>query len=88
MEFSWGTFTVSTVVAAVVAALAGWLGKVWATRIANKELADHSKELEKYKRQASTDLEAFRAELQKKQFVHSVQFEKEFKIYEKIWKIY
>lgn len=85
MDLSWGTLGLSTVIATGMAALAGWLGQVWATRIANRELAAHERELEKFKQKANASLEVVRVELQKRQLIHRVQFEKEFTVYETIW---
>ena len=38
---------------AVIIALSAWLGKVWATRIAEQERAQHATELEKYRSELS-----------------------------------
>lgn len=54
-----------------VGALAAWLGKVWASRIAREESAEINKEIEKLKGRILNTQNVFR-----------IQFEKEFAIYQ------
>jgi len=64
--------------AAIIFALSSWLGKVWANRILEKEKLAYSSELERIKNQLHTDAE-------KQQFVFSLYFEGQFKIYNDLW---
>jgi len=64
--------------ALIMMALSSWLGKVWANRILEKDKLKYTSELEKLK----TDLQN---ESQKQQFVFSMYFEGQFKIYNDLW---
>ena len=64
--------------ALIMMALSSWLGKVWANRILEKDKLKYSSELEKLK----TNLQN---ESQKQQFVFSMYFEGQFKIYNNLW---
>ncbi len=64
--------------AAIIFALSSWLGKVWANRILEKDKLAYSSELERIKNQLHTDAE-------KQQFVFSLYFEGQFKIYNDLW---
>lgn len=64
--------------AAIIFALSTWLGKVWANRILEKDKLAYSSELEHIKNQLHTDAE-------KQQFVFSLYFEGQFKIYNNLW---
>lgn len=44
-----------------------------------------SREIEKFRTKHNTDMEELKAEYTKKQTVHRVQFEREFRIYRKLW---
>jgi len=59
--------------------LASWLGKIWASRILEKDRA-------KYKTQVESFLEDLRTCHNKELFVHRLQFEKEFETYKNLWK--
>ncbi len=60
--------------AVLIFALSSWLGKVWANRILEKDRARYEKEMEDFRQRGA-----------KQQFVHQLQFEKEFDIYYKLW---
>lgn len=62
--------TVDRVLMLCLSGLAAWLGKVWATRISGKESSALTREIEHLK-----------ANLEKRVFIHKVQFEKEFEVY-------
>ena len=62
----------------IVLALSAWLGKVWASRILLKETAQHNQELEGLKAKFRTELETYKAEVEKTVFVTRVHFETEF----------
>lgn len=64
--------------ALIMMALSSWLGKVWANRILEKDKLKYTSVLEKLK----TDLQN---ESQKQQFVFSMYFEGQFKIYNDLW---
>lgn len=64
--------------AAIIFALSSWLGKVWANRILEKDRLKYSSELERIKNQLHTEAE-------KQQFVFSLYFEGQFKLYNDLW---
>jgi Glu-tRNA(Gln) amidotransferase subunit E-like FAD-binding protein len=64
--------------AAIIFALSSWLGKVWANRILEKDKLAYSSELERIKNQLHSDA-------QKQQFVFSLYFEGQFKLYNDLW---
>jgi hypothetical protein len=70
---------------AVVVGLSSWLGKVWANRLMQKDIAKHSKELEELKTKFEAVNKRLQAELDKTLHVHHVQFEAEFKALYDIW---
>src|SRR4051812_41159350 len=75
----WPEFILKSIgVPAVVGGLAGWLGKVWAERIKQRELHQHRRELERQLRQLQEQID-------RRQFVHRLQFETEFKAYDELW---
>ncbi len=64
--------------AAIIFALSSWLGKVWASRILEKDKLAYSSELERIKNQLHTDAE-------RQQLVFSLYFEGQFKLYNDLW---
>lgn len=62
----------------IIFGLSSWLGKVWANRILESEKAKHDKMLAELQ-------DKLRQQTEKKIYIHKIQFEKEFLIYEKIW---
>lgn len=70
---------------AIVAGLAGWLGKVWAARILEQDRSAYQQLVEAFKARSAEALERQRYTLGKSTLVHRVQFEKEFKVYEELW---
>lgn len=63
---------------AIILACSTWLGKVWANRIMEKEKAQYILELENIKN-------TLQGQREKGLYIHRVQFEKEFEIYQEIW---
>lgn len=69
----------------LVLSLSGWLGKVWANRLMQNDIAAHAQELEKLKSSFEAVNKRMQAELDKTVHVHRVQFETEFKALSDIW---
>jgi len=64
--------------AVIIVGLSTWLGKVWANRIFEKDKLRYTSELEKVK----NDL---KRETEKHNFVFSLYFEGQFKLYNDLW---
>ncbi len=64
--------------ALIIGAFSSWLGKVWASRILEKDKLKYSSELEKLKNQ-------LQREAQKHQLIFSLYFEGQFKLYNDLW---
>ncbi len=64
--------------AIIMMALSSWLGKVWASRILEKDKLKYTSELEKIKVKLQSESE-------KQQLVFSLYFEGQFKIYNDLW---
>ena len=62
----------------VIAAFSTWLGRVWADRILERDKLKYASELEKLKNQ-------LQSEAQRYQFIFSLYFEGQFKIYNDLW---
>ena len=58
----------------IVIALSSWLGKVWASRLMEKEKAEHSKELEKLKSDFTQDTEKYKLQLKKSELFFEKQY--------------
>jgi hypothetical protein len=69
----------------LVIGLAGWLGRVWANRLMQNDIAAHAKDLEKLKSDFETTHRRIQADLDKAVHVHRVQFETEFRALSDIW---
>ena len=72
-------------VSVILTALFGILGKIWITRIADKEKGRIQEGLETLKGEIEQSNKMFQAILEKSIFVNKVQFEHEFKIYREVW---
>lgn len=70
---------------AIVFGLSSWLGKVWASRILENEKAEHSKDLEHYKRKLSEELDKVKFLNDKALYVSKTQYDNEYRIYLEIW---
>lgn len=70
---------------AIVFALSSWLGKIWATRILEKEKNEYTKDIEKYKTQLEKEITNLNFNNEKAIFVTKLQYEKEFAIYLELW---
>jgi hypothetical protein len=68
------------------AALSSWLGKVWATRLMDRERARYASDLERLKSSLESSNRQLQAELEKTIFVTRVHFETEFKALADIWR--
>jgi len=80
-------FGLSTGIGAlIVVAASGWLGRVWANRIYEKDRERSMRILEELKLDSDKLIEELRKKSEMDIFVHSIQFEKEFNIYENLWK--
>lgn len=66
---------------AIVFALSSWLGKVWASRILQRESTELS-------RLVQGELEHLRVGSERNLFMHKVQFEAEFDAYQKLWRAF
>ncbi|HXP63910.1 MAG TPA: hypothetical protein VN815_00420 [Steroidobacteraceae bacterium] len=81
---------------ALLGGLATWIGKLWASRMLDREAFERSKELEQIKAQVTEALERSKAalaaaqaresaELQHRTHVSKTQFDLEFKLYQELW---
>jgi hypothetical protein len=70
---------------AVVMAMSSWLGKVWAQRLMQRDVAKHAADLEALKGKLEGMNKKVQAELDKTVYVHRLQFETEFKALSDIW---
>ena len=75
----WLSYLSGIVTTPIVVILAAGLGKVWANRILEKDRA-------KYQAQIQTLLADLRVRDDKELLVHRLQFEKEFAIYQELWR--
>ena len=64
--------------AVIIIGLSTWLGKVWANRILEQDKLRYSLELEKIKNE-------LKSETEKRNFVFSLYFEGQFKLYNDLW---
>lgn len=75
---------------AIVFALSSWLGKVWANRILESDKTKYQTALEeakaKYHREVEEQLHLLRDRIERRQFIHRLQFETEFRAYVTLWK--
>lgn len=62
----------------IIFALSSWLGKIWASRILEKDRLQYASELESIKNQLHIDA-------QRQQTVFSMYFEAQFRIYNDLW---
>lgn len=78
----WGDYLIGLlsplITAPVVIGLAAWFGKLWASRILEKDRA-------KYQERIETLLADIRTRDTKELLVHRLQFEKEFEVYKELW---
>lgn len=70
----------------LIVALASWLGKVWASRILEKDRGKYEAEIERLRQSGASVVERLRTQGERDLFVHRLQFEKEFEIYNQLWK--
>jgi hypothetical protein len=60
--------------AVIVLSFSNWLGKIWASKLMEKDKAEHAKELERLRNSFIQDTESYKIKLKKSEFL----FEKEF----------
>lgn len=60
---------------AIVLAMSGWLGKVWADRLMEKEKAKFSRDLEAFKHDLEARVETHKIRLKKSEFIFQKEFE-------------
>ena len=60
---------------AIVFALSGWLGKVWADRIMAKDRHQHSQAIEELKSRLSCEIEEYKARLRNWEFAFRREYE-------------
>ena len=70
----------------IVALLSGWLGKVWANRLMEKDRTQYAAEIERLRSSLDRSNRQVQAELEKTIFVTRVHFETEFKALADIWR--
>lgn len=70
---------------AIVFAFSSWLGKVWASRILEKEKKEHQLEISNYKSKLDLELNRINSLNEKALYISKVQYDKEFEIYQDIW---
>lgn len=71
--------------AAIVFALSNFLGRVWAERLMEKEAQEHRIKLADYESRLDAALEKVKSAEARLNYVHSIQFQREFKAYEDMW---
>ena len=71
----------------IILGLSSWLGKVWANRIFEKEKLKYEKELQDYKGAIDKEMQRLKTLDEKALYTTRIQYEKEFEIYQNIWKI-
>jgi hypothetical protein len=71
--------------AAVVWWVANMFGKLWVDRILEKDRAEYQTQIETFKNQGNELIEKLKANLEKENFIHQLQFQKEFEIYLELW---
>ena len=59
----------------LIYAFSNWLGKIWASRMMEKEKASYSQELEKLRSSLTRDVEQYRVQLKKSEFWFQKQYE-------------
>jgi hypothetical protein len=69
----------------IVMSLSGWLGKVWANRLMQQDMAKHNRDLEELKSKFEAVNQRLQAQLDKALHVYRIQFETEFKALTEIW---
>src|SRR5690242_8955355 len=71
---------------ATVAALSGWLGKVWANRLMEQDRAKYASDLEALKSRFEQSHRRLQAELDKTIFGHQLKTQTEFDALRELWK--
>ncbi len=70
----------------IILGLSGWLGRLWANRIFEKEKIKYEKDLEDYKKEINIEMQKLKTLDEKALYITKIQYEKEFEIYQNIWK--
>ncbi|WP_017689853.1 hypothetical protein, partial [Paenibacillus sp. PAMC 26794] len=71
---------------AIILGVSNWLGKIWATRIQEKDRKNYQEDLEKLKASYLNDLEAKKAELEKSKILFARYSEHQFKLYNDLYR--
>ncbi|WP_100406690.1 hypothetical protein [Bacillus solitudinis] len=69
----------------ILLGLSSWLGRIWATRILEKEKKEHTLEIENFKSQLQNKINVANSLIDKSVHVTKLQYDKEFSIYLEIW---
>jgi hypothetical protein len=70
----------------IIIGLSSWLGKIWANRIFEKERSKYEIDLEDYKKEINKEMQKLRTYDEKALHMSKIQYDKEFEIYQDIWK--
>ena len=60
---------------AIILGFSGWLGKVWANKLMQKDINDHARDIESLKSSLSRELESDKIKLQKSSFIFQREYE-------------
>lgn len=60
---------------AIIFGFSGWLGKVWANRLMEKEKAGYAQEIESLRSRLTRDAESYKIKLKKSEFLFQKEFE-------------
>ncbi len=71
--------------AALVFALSSWLGKVWASRILEKDRLEYQSKLERVKNSYEQELEKYKDQLEREKSKYLRYSEYQFKLYNDLW---
>lgn len=74
-----------TTAGVIILALAGWLGKVWASRILEQDKAKYNREMEELKNKLNKELESYKSQIDLAKLVLSRYSENQFNLYNKLW---
>jgi hypothetical protein len=85
LDLVWKVVSVLGGTSLIVFGMAAWLGKIWATRILEKDRQKYREELQRLTSTYEAANKSVQAELDKRSHVYRVQFETEFKALSEIW---
>jgi hypothetical protein len=70
----------------IILGLSSWLGKIWAERIFQKEKHKYDIEFQNYMYNIDKEMQRLKTIDEKALYITKIQYEKEFEIYQNIWK--